>query len=327
MRRREFIILLGGAAAAAWPLAAQAQQPVTTPKVGFLYPGPKQAVPARVEALLNGLRSAGYSAPSQIELVLRVADGDPSRIAPMIEEIIDQKIDVIFANGSAILQAFRSATATIPIVALDLESDPVGSGLVASLARPGGNITGLFFDFPEFTMKWLELLKEAVPQLSLVAVLRDPTAAPAPLEGVKRAAQILNMRLSTHEVRTPADFEGAFTGASQRGAQAVLLLAAPVFAPNVQTIAEIALRHNLPAITLFPDFARVGGLLAYGPNLLNMYRHVGTVAAKVLRGTKPAELPIERPTKFELVLNMRTARTMNLNIPTSLLLRADEVIE
>jgi putative tryptophan/tyrosine transport system substrate-binding protein len=322
MRRREFITLLGGAAS--WPLVARAQQ---APRLGFLYPGPRQAAASRIEAMLNGLRTAGYSTPAQIELVVRVAESDPTRIAPMAAEIVGQNVDVISANGPAVLEAFRSATQTIPIVALDLESDPVGSGLVASLARPGGNITGIFLDFPEFTAKWLELLKENNPKLSRVTVLWDPATGRTQMKAVEQAAGSLSIQLDISEVRTPSDFDAAFASASRRGAGAVLMLSSPLISPNVQILADLAVRHNLPAITLFPDFARAGGLLAYGPNLLDMYRQTGLMAGKVLQGAKPAEMPIERPTKFELVLNLRTAKTLAISIPTSILLRADEVIE
>jgi putative tryptophan/tyrosine transport system substrate-binding protein len=326
MRRREFITLLGGTALA-WPLAAHAQQTPKPPRVGFLYPGPQAAAVPRIEAMLNGLRTAGYSAPAQVELVVRAGEGDPSRITPMVAEILEQNVDVIFANGPAVLQAARSATRTVPIVALDLETDPVGSGLVASVARPGGNITGLFLDFPNFTAKWLELLKETNPGLSRVAVLWDPVTGETQMKAVEQAAGSLNVRLDVLEVRTPSDFDEAFVSASRRGASAVLILSSPLIAPNVQILALLALRHRLSAITLFPDFARAGGLLAYGPNLLDMYRQTGLMGGKVLQGTKPAELPIERPARFELVLNLRTAKALGISVPTSVLLRADEVIE
>jgi putative ABC transport system substrate-binding protein len=324
--RREFITLLGGAAVA-WPVAALAQQTTKVPRVGFLYPGPEQAAPPRIEALLNGLRSAGYDAPAQIEFVLRIADGDPNRIAPLLAEIVQQDVDVIIANGSPVILAARSAALTIPIVALDLESDPVASGLASSLPRPGGNITGLFFDFPDFTTKWLELLKEANNKLSRVAVLWDPMTSPTQKKAVEQAAGSLNIELNVLEVRTRSDFDEAFVFATQRSAGAMLLLPAPLIAPNVHILAELALRHRLPAITIFPDFARAGGLLAYGPNLLDMYRQVGVMAGKVLKGTKPAELPIERPTRFELVINLKTAKAFGLTVPPALLYRADEVIE
>jgi ABC-type uncharacterized transport system substrate-binding protein len=326
MRRREFITLLGGAAAA-WPLAARAQQSARVPRVGMLYPGPQAAVAVRVEAMMNGLRASGYLAPTQIELILRVADGDPARIPAMVAEIVRANVDVIFANGPAVLQAFRSQIATIPIVAMDLESDPVENATVASLARPGGSITGLFLAFPDFTTKWLELLKETIPQLSRVAVLWDPTTGSMQKTAIEQAAKSLDLTLEILEVRTPADFAGAFVAASERRAGALLMLSSPLFGSSVRSVAELALREKLPAVTLFPDFARAGGLMAYGPNLLDMYRQSGVMIGKVLQGKKPADLPIERPTQFELVVNLRTAKALDVTIPTSILLRADEVIE
>jgi ABC-type uncharacterized transport system substrate-binding protein len=324
MRRREFITLLGGAAA--WPLAARAQM-ARRPKVGIVYPGPSAMAGPRVEALLNGLRGAGYGGPEQIELVLRVTGGDPVRTAPRATEVIGRNVDVILAVGSVMVEVFRQATRTIPIVALDLESDPVGSGLVASLARPGGNITGLFFDFPDFTKKWLELLKEAIPRLQRIAVLWDPASALPPRNAIEQGAEALSLQLDVIEVRTQSDFEGAFERASRRGMDAVLMLSSPLIGANAQPLAELAIHHRLPAVTLFPDFARAGGLLAYGVNLLDMYRQTGVIIGKVLKGARPSELPIERPTKFELVLNLRTAKRLGVDVSTGLLLRADEVIE
>jgi putative tryptophan/tyrosine transport system substrate-binding protein len=215
----------------------------------------------------------------------------------------------------------------LPHVAIDLETDPVASGVAATLARPGGNITGVFLDFPDFTGKWLEMLIESSPKLPRAAVLWDPITRPVQMEAVKKAGETLNVQLDIVEVQRPSDFDGAFSTASHRGVGAMVILSSPLIAPNVQALAELALRHRLPAITLFPDFARAGGLLAYGPNLLSLYRLAGVLAGKVLHGANPAELPIERPTKFETVLNMRTAHALGIAIPTSLLLRADEVIE
>jgi ABC-type uncharacterized transport system substrate-binding protein len=325
MRRREFITLLGGAAG--WPLAARAQQTGRRPKLGIVYLGPVAMAGPRVEALLSGLRAAGYGGPEQIEIILRTADDDPTRIGFLVAEVVDRNVDVILAISSVMVQAFRRATRTIPIVALDLETDPVGSGLIASVTRPGGNITGLFFDFPDFTKKWLELLKEAIPQLSRIAVLWDPATALTPRKAVQQAAGSLSIQVDIIEVRTRSDFEQAFVTANQRTAGAVLMLASPLIGANAQPLAELAIHHRLPAVTLFPDFARAGGLLAYGVNLLDMYRQTGVMVAKVLQGRKPDELPIERPTKFELVLNLRSAKRLGIEIPTSILLRADEVIE
>ena len=207
MRRREFITLVGGAVA--WPLAAQAQQPAKAPRIGMLYPGPQAAVAVRVESMLKGVRESGYLSPAQIELILRVADGDPARIAPMVAEIVRANVDVIFANGPAVLQTFRSQTTTIPIVAMDLESDPVENAMVASLAHPGGNVTGLFLAFPEFTTKWLELLKETIPQLSRVAVLWDPTTGSMQKTAIEQAAKSLDLTLEILEVQIAADFAAA----------------------------------------------------------------------------------------------------------------------
>jgi putative tryptophan/tyrosine transport system substrate-binding protein len=325
IRRREIITLLGGAAT--WPMAARAQQPAEVPKVGFVYPGPKAVIAPRIEAVLTGLRASGYAASTQVEIVVRTAEGDPNQIAPLIKEVIGKNVNVIIAAGPLVVHAARSATRTIPIIAIDLESDPVASGMAATLARPGGNVTGVFLDFPDFTAKWMEMLVESNPKLSRVAVLWDLVTGPVQMEAVGKAGGTLNVQLDIIEVRRPSDFDAAFSMASQRGAHAMVMLSSPLIADHMQMLAELTLRHRFPAITLFPDFARAGGLLAYGPNLLSLLRLSGVLAGKVLRGANPAELPIERPTKFEMVLNMRTAHALGVPIPTSLLLRADEVIE
>ena len=325
LRRREFITLLGGAAA--WPIAAQAQQAPEVRRVGFVYAGSKAAAAVRIEAILSGLRVSGYAPPAQVEIVARTAEGDPAQIAPLVAEVIAKNVNVFIVNGPVVLRAAHLATRTIPIIALDLETDPVAGGVAASLARPGGNITGVFLDFADFTAKLMEMLVESNPKLSRAAVLWDPSTGTVQIESVKKAAEKLNVELDVLEVQRPSDFGTAFLMANQRGASAMVMLSSPLIAPNVQVLAELALRHRFPAITLFPDFARAGGLLAYGPNLLSLHQLTGVLAGKVLRGANPGELPIERPTKFETVLNMRTARALGITIPTSLLLRADEVIE
>jgi putative ABC transport system substrate-binding protein len=326
MRRRDLIVMLGSTAVA-WPLATRAQPGANVPRVGFLYTGPQQAAVVRLEPMLAGLRMAGYSAPARVEFVVRAAEGDLARIGPLMAEIIAQNVDAICASGPTVVQAARSATQLIPILAIDLETDPVASGLVASIAHPGGNITGVFFDFPDFTAKWLELLKETSANLSTVAVLWDPTTGPTQKTATEHAAGLLNIKLEVLEIRTVSDFDQAFVSATRRSAGAVLLLSSPLVAPNVQILAELAISHRLPAITLFPDFARAGGLLAYGPNLLDMYRQLGVMIGKVLQGRRPAELPIERPAKFELVVNVKAAKALGITIPPSLLARADELIE
>ena len=201
------------------------------------------------------------------------------------------------------------------------------TGWAASLAHPGGNITGVFMAFPDFAAKWLGLLKDTVPQLSRVAVLWDPSTGLLQKEAIEGAAKATEIALETMEVRTPSDLDGAFNSAKRGGSEALVMLSSPVISANVRKEAELAILHNLPAITLFPDFARAGGLMAYGPNLLGAIREAGGMIAKVLRGTKPADLPIERPTKFELVINLKTAKALGLTLPNTLLALADEVIE
>jgi putative ABC transport system substrate-binding protein len=259
--------------------------------------------------------------------VAQIAEGDPDQIAPLVKEVIANNVNVIIAAGPPVVQAARSVTRTIPIIAIDLESDPVASGMAVTLARPGGNITGVFLDFPDFTAKWIEMLVESNPKLSRAAVLWDPVTGSVQMDAVKKAGGTLNVQLDVIEARRPSDYGAAFSMASERGAGAMVILSSPLISPNVQMLAELALGHRIPAITLFPDFARDGGLLAYGPNVLSLFRLSGIIAGKVLHGANPAELPIERPTKFETVLNMRTAHALGISIPTSLLLRADEVIE
>jgi putative ABC transport system substrate-binding protein len=258
---------------------------------------------------------------------LRVADGDPSRFTPLVTEVIASKVDVFFAIGPAMVRAARSATQTIPIVANDLESDPVDAGWAASLSHPGGNITGVFMAFPDFATKWLELLKDALPQLSRVALLWDPSTGSFQKESIEAAAKASKLAAETIEVRTPSDLDGAFNSAKQGGADALVMLSSPLISANVHKEADLAILHNLPVITLFSDFPRAGGLMAYGPDLLGGIRDAGGMIAKVLRGTKPADLPIQRPSKFDLVINRKTAKTLGLTLPNTILALADEVIE
>jgi putative ABC transport system substrate-binding protein len=325
MRRREFITLLGGAAAA-WPIVARAQQPKIS-KVGFLYPGPSTAATARIDAFLGGLRAAGYSVPERAEFIPRFAAGDPTRVAPMAIELIDQNVDVIAAVSAAAALAVRAATTATPIVALDLETDPVATGMIASLAHPGGNITGFFFDFPGFRTKLLELLKEVIPNLSKIALIWDPNSGPAQLQSVEVAAEAMKVKLKKLEIRNVAEMNQAFDAAKQANVDAAMILSSPFIGANAKLAAELTLKYKLPAVTLYSEFTRNGGLMSYGPNILDIYRHVGGIAAKVLQGSKPADLPVELPTNFELVVNLKTAKALGLTVPQTLLVAADEVIE
>jgi ABC-type uncharacterized transport system substrate-binding protein len=323
--RRKFLATLGGAAA--WPLAARAQQPPKTAKVGVLYPGMAAALPSRLVGLREGLRAAGYPEPDNIELLSRAADGDPKRIAPLAMELAERKVDVMVAISPAAVHAALAASATIPIIALDFESDPIASGLIKSLSRPGGQVTGVFFDFPEFGKKWLELLKEAMPQLARVAVLWDPATGTVQMQAVESAGKLLNVKLEILEVHGTANLDDSILAAGRKGVDALLMLSSPVFGANPERIAGLTLGLRLPAVSLFPEFARAGGLIAYGVDPVNSFRQGAVLVAKVLRGAKPAELPAELPTKFELVINVKTAKSLGIAFPTAILLRADEVIE
>jgi putative ABC transport system substrate-binding protein len=326
LRRRRFITLLGGAVAA-FPLSVRAEQASTVQRVGFLYPGPGTAVRARLDAFSEGLRTAGFRVPEQVEIISRFADGDPARLAPLARELIERDVAVIAAVGAGAANAVRAATSSVPIVTMDLEIDPVATGLIASLAHPGANVTGFFFDFPEFRTKLLEVLKEVVPNLSKVMVIWDPNSGPAQLQSVEAGAVTMKLGLEKFEASNVTQMNQAFDAAKRANADAVMILSSPFLGINTKPMADLALRYALPAVTLLSEFARNGGLMSYGPNILDIYRNVGGMTAKVLQGRKPSELPVELPTRFELVVNLKTARTLNLVIPPTLLIRVDEVIE
>jgi putative ABC transport system substrate-binding protein len=323
--RRELLAVLSGAAAIC-PFVAAAQQTKTV-KVGVLYPGTAATFASRLAGLREGLQAAGYREPDNLELVPRAAEGDPKSIAPLAMELAERKVDVMVPISPAAINAVLSASATIPVVAFDFESDPIANGWIKSLSRPGGQVTGMFFDFPEFGKKWLELLKEAMPQLASVAVLWDPATGTVQMKAVESAGKLLNVNLDILEVRGAANLNDSILAAGRKGVDALLMLSSPVFGSNPERIAGLALGLRLPAVSLFPDFARAGGLMAYRVDPVKNWRQGAALVAKVLRGAKPAELPAELPSKFELVINLKTASSLGIVFPTSILLRADEVIE
>ena len=325
MKRRDAIKLLGAAAASQlWPVSGHGQ---ARKKIGFLYPGLSGPGKIRLQAFREGLREAGWG-DAQVEIEARYAEGVVARNHTLAAELVAAKVDVLVPISFISVEAARAVTKTIPIVVGDLETDPIANGIAATLARPGGNITGVYFDFPDFSTKWIELLKEAMPRLSKVVVVRDPSSPSPQLKGIETAAGWLNIRLDGIIDATSLDeLDAAFRAASERKPDAVLILSSPLFGTNPGRVAELTTKYRLPAITLFPEFARVGGMMAYGVNLLGMFHQVGGMAGKVLSGAKPADLPIERPTKFELVVNAKTAKAFGVELPTSVLLRADEVIE
>jgi ABC-type uncharacterized transport system substrate-binding protein len=324
MRRRAFMALLGGAMA--WPNVARAQPAGAAAKIGILYPGPEATAKLRTVPFLAGLASEGLREPG-ITLLIRAAGGDAARIAPLLNELLAAKVDLLIPSGPAVTRAAYAATKSVPIVTLDLESDPVESGWLQSYAHPGGNLTGVFSDFPEFSSKWLELLRETVPRLANLAVLWDPATTTVQTRAVAAAAQLVNVKAEVLSFKSPSEFEAVFDQASARHPDGLLLLSSPLVSVYSKQLAELALAHRLPAISLFSSFPRAGGLLSYGPSLDDIYREAGVMAAKILKGTKPADLPAERPTRFELLINLKTAKTLGLTIPGTLLARADEVIE
>ena len=301
--------------------------PFARGRIGILYPGPEAMAKLRNVPLLAGLASQGLREPDQITLVTRATGGDAARITPLLNELLASKVDLLIPSGPAVTRAVHAATKSLPIVTLDLESDPVESGWLQSYAHPGGNLTGVFSDFPEFSTKWLELLKETVPGLANLVILWDPTTSTVQTRAVAAAAQLVGVRAEVLSFKSPSEFKAVFDAASARHSDALLLLSSPVVSVNSKQLAELALQHRLPAISLFSSFPRAGGLISYGPNLDDIYRETGVMAAKVLKGTKPADLPAERPTRFELIVNLKTARALGLTIAETFLVRADEVIE
>ena len=323
LRRREFIVLVG-AAAVAWPLAAPAQQPAgKVPRIGFLQ-GPRNE---NVAAFIQGLRDAGYIDGQNALIETRIYETAFDRLPDLANELIDLKCNVIVAASRYAFEAAMRATSTTPIVGIDLESDPVASGWAKSLGRPGGNFTGLFLDLPELSGKQIELLKEAVPTLSRLGVLWDSAIGAVQFDATQAAARAAGVTLLSLPIRSPEDFKDAFDRAARERIHGVVVLSSPLILGQRLQIAEWAVKARLPTISLFTLLPASGGLMAYGPNLPDMYKRAATYVDRILKGAKVAELPIERQTRFALVINLKTAKALGLTIPESFLLRADEVIE
>jgi putative ABC transport system substrate-binding protein len=325
MRRRDFIKLVIGSGSAL-PLSINAQQPKGW-RVGFLHPGQSALVGNRVVAFREGLGASGLRKAADAEIVVRLANEQIDKLPTMALDLVQQRVQAICAVSPPAVRAAREVTQSIPIVAMDLESDPVANGWVASLAHPGGNITGIFLDLPSFNAKSLQLLREAVPTLTKVAVFWHPVSGNLQLEAVRKAAIALGIAMEMFEVSRPSDFEPAFQAAARSQSAGVLMLSSPLFGGNPQLLADLALQNRLPAINIYPDFAQKGGLIGYGPELQNLFTQSGVLVRKVLQGNAIADLPVERPTRFKLVANLATARAFGLTVPTSILLSADEVIE
>ena len=322
MRRREFITLLGGAAA--WPLAARAQQPARKlPRVGSIQNFQNE----NFEAFIQGLREAGYVDGQDMLLETRFYAGVLDRIDEFTSELVALKCSVILATAPYAVQAVMKATSKIPIVGIDLESDPVANGWVKSLARPGGNLTGFFLDIPELGGKQIELLKEAVPTVARLAVLWDATIGTVQFGATETAARPSGVTLESFPIRNVEDIKDAIERAARERVHGLVVLTSPLIFNQRSQIADLALKTRLPTISLFNSFPKVGGLMAYGPSLALMFKRAASYVDRILSGANPGELPIERPSKFELVINLKTAGALGLTVPPTLLARADEVIE
>jgi putative ABC transport system substrate-binding protein len=329
-RRR--ILRLGSGALAlvlvAPPLGAELRQPTRIFRIVELNPAPAPEEQQRV--FRQALRELGYIPGENILIEDRFAAGSEERLRAYAAEAVRLQVDAIFAVSSAAMRASTHATKTIPIVGLDIASDPVASGFVASLARPGGNVTGIFVDLPGLFGKALELLTETIPGVTRLAVLRDPALDPAPLRATEVAARLLGLQLQIVEVRGPSDFDSAFSAIVEGRNGALMVLPSPRFSapprPVGALIGDLAIQHRLPTTSILSRYTESGLLMSYGPNLSELFRQAATYVDKILKGVKPTDLPVQRPMRFELVLNLKTAQALGLTIPPTVLFLADEVI-
>jgi len=322
VRRREFIMLVGSAVATLSPLAGRAQQIGAPRKVGVLFPG---ALGADRERLINeGL--ANELGNQKAVLVVRSSAGDEQLLSKYAAELATD-VDVILAIASGSLLAARRASRTTPIVALDLEADPIAIGAAQSLNRPGGNVTGIFLDAPEIAGKWLQIVREVLPRTRKVALLYDLHLDQTQLKSAENSARNGGIQTLRYGVNQPSELRGAFQGASDAKVDAMLVHSSPVFVDQAAVIAELALEYHMPTIGLFPIYAKAGGLFSYGPNNFELFKQAGGIAGKILRGANPAEFPIQRPVYLSFVINFRTAKTLHVAIPPSLSALADEAVE
>jgi putative ABC transport system substrate-binding protein len=307
--------------------SGEAQQPTRIPRIGFLITSSPSAIAPRMDAFRQGLRELGYVEGKNIVIERRHAEGKSDRLPALAAELVSLKVDIILTSGPTATRPAKEATSTIPIV-MTFDDDPVGSGFVASLARPGGNVTGLSTLSPEISGKQLELLKEIVPRLSRVAVIgtsnRQGTAQT--LKEMELAAAAFEVKLQYLNIQDPKDIDGVFRAASKGRADAVLVLQTPVVNSQRAQIAELALKSRMPATYPRREFVEDGGLMSYGVSIFDLDRRAATYVDKILKGAKPDDLPVEQPKKFELVINLKTAKQIGVTIPQSVLYRADRVI-
>jgi putative tryptophan/tyrosine transport system substrate-binding protein len=325
--RREAITLIGGAAAA-WPLAARAQQPAM-PVIGFLDPRSADAISERLRVFRQGLKETGYIEGENVAIVYRFAENQNDRLPGLVADLVRRQVAVIATAGDDVPSVVKAATATIPIVFI-IAQDPVRIGLVASLARPGGNVTGINFFATELMAKRLELLRELVPTAARVAVLINPAnAASAELSvrDLEQAARAMRLQIQVHNASTSREINTAFATIVRERPDALVVGTDPFFSSRRVQLVNLAMRHGIPASFPNRESAEIGGLMSYGASVLDAWRQSGSYVGRILKGTKPADLPVVQSTKFELVINAETARILGLEVPPTLLARADEVIE
>jgi putative tryptophan/tyrosine transport system substrate-binding protein len=327
MRVRAVVVLLLGLALASVRLA-EAQQSTKVPRIGFLGAASADALTGQLDAFRQGLRELGYVEGKDIVVEYRYADGKVDRVPELAAELVGLKVDVIVTYQTPSVLALKKASATIPIVFAML-SFPIENGIVASFARPGGNATGLTVLSEELNGKRLELLKEAAPKVTRVGVLSNLTNPTQPLEWkeIQAAAQGLGLKLQSLGVRSSNDFDGAFEAALKQRIQALINLPEALFIVQLNRIVDFAAKNKLPAMYSSPEFVQAGGLMSYGPIITDLWRRAATYVDKILKGTKPADLPVERPTKFYFLINLKTAKQIGLTIPPNMLARADKVIK
>jgi len=329
MRRREFITLFSGAAAAsAWPLAVRAQQPPAVARIGLLSPFSPATAAAWHKAFLQGLRGLGWVEGKNISIEYRYADGREDHLPDLASDLVRLKVNVIVTTVNTDTLAAKNATSTIPIV-MASAGDPIGGKLVGSLARPGGNITGLSQIAPDLAGKRLQLLKEIIPRLARVAVLWNPhgTTSPIAWREIQLPAQELSVELQSLPITGPNDFDKAFEDANLAHVDALIIMPDPFFAENTIRLAGLAAKSRIPSMFHLKEYAEHGGLIVYGVDRTDQFRRAAAYVDRILKGTAPADLPVEQPTKFELVINLKAAKALGLDIPPTLLARADEVIE
>jgi len=326
MKRRDFIVLVAGATA--WNHAARGQQAASVRRIGLLSPFSPTDALLWNKALLRGLRDVGWVDGKNLSIEYRYAAGKKERLPALVSDLVRQKVDIIVTTVTVDTLTAKNATAEIPIVMVAV-GDPVAVGIVKSLARPGGNITGLSQMTPDLTGKRLELLKEIVPNVSAVAVLFNPEDQLSILDWKEacRSAQTLGIAVHSLEVRSTEDLDKVLNEAAKSRVGALIIMPAPVLFENLKLIADFAIQNRLPSTFHLREFPGVGGLISYGVDRSDLFRRAATYVDKILKGASPADLPIEQPTKFELVINLRTAKALGLTIPPNVLSIADEVIE